>query len=62
MCGVVPSPPDPKLTVPGLALAIAITSLTDCAGTEGFTTRTSGETAAIEIPAKSLAGSSEIFR
>ena len=57
MCGVVPTPPEPKLSAPGFAFAIAITSLTDCAGSAGGTTRASGEMPVIDTPTNSLAGS-----
>ena len=43
ICGVVPTPPVPKMILPGCALAMAITSDVVCAGNDGLTTSTSGE-------------------
>ena len=57
MCGVVPTPPEPKLSSPGLALPIAISSLTELAGTAGLTTSTSGVLPTSATAAKSFKGS-----
>src|SRR5438128_1166770 len=46
MCGVVPTPPWPTLSTPGLALAIAISSATDLAAMPGCTTSASQRDAA----------------
>src|SRR5262245_8801405 len=60
-CGVVPSPAEAKLYLPGLAFISAMSSLTVFAGTEGCTVGTLGETAAGVTGAKSLKGSYGIF-
>ena len=57
MCGVVPTPPEPKLMAPGLALAISISSPTDLAANEGLTTSTSGEAPSRQTPATSRGAS-----
>jgi hypothetical protein len=57
MCGGVPLPPEAYLSSPGLALAIAISSLTEFAGTEGLTHSTVGAMASSVIGEKSLIGS-----
>ena len=49
-------------TLPGLALASAIRSLTDLAGSEGGTLKTSGEAEAIATGTKSLRLSYGSFR
>src|SRR5262245_54935516 len=56
-CGVVPSPAEAKLYLPGLALISEMSSLTVRAGIEGCTVSTLGETAARVTGAKSLKGS-----
>jgi hypothetical protein len=62
MCGVVPTPPDPKLSLPGCAFASAMSSATEWAATLGLTTSTSGEVPASPIPAKSRDASSVYLR
>ncbi|MNC89457.1 hypothetical protein D3C83_53960 [compost metagenome] len=57
MCGGVPFPPDANLRSPGFALASAINSLTELAGTAGLTQSTVGAIASSVIGAKSLMGS-----
>ena len=57
MCGVVPTPPEPKLMAPGLALAISTSSPTDLAAKEGLTTSTNGEAPSREMPATSRGAS-----
>ncbi len=56
MCGVVPTPPEPKFIVPFLALASAIRSLIDLIGELALTTATSGEMPIIARPVSSLVG------
>ena len=52
-----PWPMDAKLSLPGCAFANATSSLTDCAGTAGLTTRYIGEKYSIDTGAKSFTGS-----
>ena len=52
-----PAPAEPKLSTPGFALASAISSWIDFAGTLRLTTRTSGVVLISVIGSKSLAGS-----
>ena len=52
-----PLPAEPKLSAPGLALASAISSWIDFAGTLRLTTTTSGVVLISVIGSKSLAGS-----
>ena len=47
MCTWLPWPAEPKLSVPGFALASAISSCTFVAGTEGCTTTTMGPVATL---------------
>src|SRR5438105_4515865 len=42
MCGVVPTPPEPKFIVPFFAFASAISSWIDLIGESAFTTATTG--------------------
>ena len=49
--------PAPKLSLPGLALACAMSSGTDFTGTPGFTASANGFSARKVIPAKSFTGS-----
>src|SRR5262249_58805633 len=56
-CGVVPSPAEAKLYLPGLALTCAMRCLKSVAGQEGCTVSTFGEIAANVTGAKSLKGS-----
>src|SRR5262249_59716220 len=60
-CGVVPSPAEAKLNLPGCALVYAISSLTLVTGSEGCTVSILGETAANVTGSKSLYGSYGIF-
>ena len=53
-CGAPPLPEDAKASVPGRALASAITSATELAGTVLFTVMISGRLAANTIGAKSF--------
>ncbi len=62
MCGVVPTPPDPKVNPPGCDLANAISSAIDLIGDEVGTTATSGEMPTIAIPVNALAASSWMLR
>ena len=48
-----PSPPEPKLSVPGLVFARLISSFSDLAGTDGCTTITLGTVASSVIGVKS---------
>jgi hypothetical protein len=57
MCGVVPTPPDAKLMVPGRALAISISSWIDLAANDGLATSTSGEAPSMATPATSRGAS-----
>ena len=61
MCGVVPTPPEPKFIVPFLAFASAIRSLSDLIGESALTTATSGEIPIIAKPVSSFAVSSWNF-
>jgi hypothetical protein len=54
-----PTEPEAKLSAPGLALANAISSLTDFTGNDGCTTKILGELSADEMGEKSLTGSCE---
>ena len=56
-CPGEPMPADDCVRVPGLARASANSSPIDFAGTPGWTTRTFGISATIEIAVKSLTGS-----
>ena len=56
-CGVVPTPAEAKLYLPGVFLMTSTSSLTDVAVSAGLTTRTLGEAAAIETGLKSPIGS-----
>ena len=54
MCGVVPTPPEPKFIAPFFALASAIRSLIEWIGELALTTATSGEMPIIARPVSSL--------
>ena len=56
-CGVLPTPPEPKLSRPGFAFASAMSSCTDLAATEGCTTSMRGEVATSVTGTKSFCGS-----
>src|SRR6266581_1753038 len=56
-CGVLPFPAEGKLSLPGRALAYAISSETELTGTDGCTATKCGTEAASVIGAKSLATS-----
>ena len=62
MCGVVPTPPEPKFIVPFLALASAIRSWIEWIGELALTTATSGEMPIIARPVNSLVASIWILR
>ena len=53
-CGELPLPPDAKFIVFGFALAMATSSFTDFAGTDGCTTRMFGCETTSETGAKSF--------
>ena len=52
-----PLPAEPKVSLPGFALASAISSVTVFAGTDGCTTSTRGATCVRLTGAKSFTGS-----
>ena len=56
-CGLVPRPAEPKVMVPGFALASAMNSFTVFAGTDGCTVRMFGDSTTSEIGAKSRSAS-----
>ena len=56
-----PLPDDAKLSLPGFALAYAISSCTDLAGTDGWTTSTLGTPATSTTGTKSFTWSYGIF-
>ena len=61
MCGVVPTPPEPKFIAPFFALASAIRSLIEWIGELTLTTATSGEMPIMARPVSSLVTSSWNF-
>src|SRR5450759_221460 len=60
-CGCVPRPAEPNRIWPGFALASAIISFTDVAGTDGWTTTKLGKDAACVMGAKSRTASYGAF-
>ena len=62
MCGVVPTPPEPKFNPPGWDFANAISSAIDLIGDEACTTATSGEMPTIAMPVNALVASSWMLR
>ena len=61
MCCEVPTPAEPKLILPGLALRVATSSCTLFAGTFGLTTTTFFSSAAMARSSKSLSASNGSF-
>ena len=60
-CGVVPTPGEAKVYLPGLACRSSTSSFTDLAGMSGCTNSPFGEPAALVTGAKSLSGSKGAF-